>query len=111
MLFRSHLACTAAIAVLDVMKQEKLIQNAAETGRYLLEQLKTLPKIKAVRGIGLMIGIEMENIAAPLRKQLLFEQHVFTGASGTNVIRLLPPLCLSKTEADIFISRFKQILK
>lgn len=77
----------------------------------LLEQLKTLPKIKAVRGIGLMIGIEMENIAAPLRKQLLFEQHVFTGASGTNVIRLLPPLCLSKTEADIFISRFKQILK
>jgi len=107
----NHLACTAAIAVLDVMKQEKLIQNAAETGRYLLEQLKTLPKIKAVRGIGLMIGIEMENIAAPLRKQLLFEQHVFTGASGTNVIRLLPPLCLSKTEADIFISRFKQILK
>ena len=89
-----------------------LFQHICSTSELKQKKIKkTLPKIKAVRGIGLMIGIEMENIAAPLRKQLLFEQHVFTGASGTNVIRLLPPLCLSKTEADIFISRFKQILK
>ena len=95
---------------LDVMKQENLIANAAEIGTFLMAELKKLPKIKEVRGLGLMIGIEMDEPAAPLRKRLLFEQHVFTGASGTNVIRLLPPLCLTKNEAELFIQRFKKIL-
>ncbi|HPD27019.1 MAG TPA: aminotransferase class III-fold pyridoxal phosphate-dependent enzyme [Paludibacteraceae bacterium] len=106
----NHLACTSGIAVLDVMKQENLIANAAEIGTFLMAELKKLPKIKEVRGLGLMIGIEMDEPAAPLRKRLLFEQHVFTGASGTNVIRLLPPLCLTKNEAELFIQRFKKIL-
>lgn len=105
----NHLACTAAIAVLDVMKREKLIENATEIGQYLLEKLKKLPKIKAVRGLGLMIGIELEEAAA-LRKKLLFEQHIFTGASGANVIRLLPPLCLTKADADLFLERFTKLL-
>ncbi|MBP1637475.1 MAG: aminotransferase class-III [Bacteroidetes bacterium] len=106
----NHLACTAAIAVLDVMKGEKLIENAANIGNYLIEELKKYPDIKEVRGQGLMIGIEMNGPAKELRKKLLFEQKVFTGASGTNIIRLLPPLNLSKQDADLFLKRFKNAL-
>ncbi len=106
----NHLACSAAIAVLDVMKGEKLVENAASVGNYLIGKLKELRGIKEVRGLGLMIGIEMDGPVKVLRNKLLFEHKVFTGASGTNIIRLLPPLNLSKQDADLFLTRFKQAL-
>jgi len=95
----NHLACAAALAVLDVIEQEQLIENAATVGTYLIEELKKFPQIKEVRGEGLMIGMEFETPIKELRTKLLKEQKVFTGVSGTNVIRLLPPLCLSMEEA------------
>lgn len=107
----SHLACTAGIAVLDVMKSEKLVENATKIGEYIIEKLKKYPEIKEVRGRGLMIGIEMETPIKELRNKLLFEQKVFTGVTGTNVIRLLPPLNLSKEDADLFLKRFENALK
>ena len=107
----NHLACAAAIAVLDVMKQEGLVENAAKVGVYLMEELKKFPQIKEVRGQGLMIGMEFDEPIKDIRRRLLFEQKVFTGVSGTNVIRLLPPLCLSMAEAEEFLKRFKQALE
>ncbi len=107
----NHLACAAAIAVLDVMKEENLVENAAKVGAHLLEELKHFKGIKEVRGRGLMIGLEFEEPIKELRKQLLFEQKAFTGVSGTNVIRLLPPLCLSMQEADDFLSRLQHLIK
>ena len=106
----NHLACAAAIAVLDVMKEEGLAENAAKVGAYLLEELKGFPAIKEVRGRGLMIGLEFAEPIKELRSRLLFEQKVFTGVSGTNVIRLLPPLCLSMSEADDFLSRLHKVI-
>ena len=106
----NHLACSAAIAVLDVMKEEHLVDNAAKVGTYLLEKLKDFKQIKEVRGRGLMIGLEFEQPVKEIRSKLLFEQHVFTGVSGTNVIRLLPPLCLSMKEADLFLERLKNVI-
>lgn len=107
----SHLACTAAIAVLDIIKVERLTENAEKIGNYLMEELNKIPQIKEIRGLGLMIGIEFEESVSELRKRLLFEKKIFTGASGTNIIRLLPPLCMSKNDADLFLSRFKEILQ
>ncbi len=107
----NHLACTAALAVMDVMEQEGLVENAHAVGSYLLQELSKLKGIKEVRGRGLMIGMEFEEPIKELRLTLLKEQHVFTGVSGTNVIRLLPPLCLSKAEADLFLERFTNIVK
>ena len=106
----NHLACAAAIAVLDVMKQDNLVENAAKVGAYLMEELKKLPQIKEVRGQGLMIGMEFAEPIKDIRRRLLFEKKVFTGVSGTNVIRLLPPLCLSMEEAQEFLKRFKEVL-
>ena len=106
----NHLACAAAIAVLDVIEKENLIENASNVGNYLIEELKKISQIKEVRGEGLMIGMEFEEPVKELRKRLLFEEKVFTGVSGTNVIRLLPPLCLSMDEATEFITRFKRLL-
>ncbi len=106
----NHLACAAALAVLDVIEQEQLIENAATVGTYLIEELKKFPQIKEVRGEGLMIGMEFETPIKELRTKLLKEQKVFTGVSGTNVIRLLPPLCLSMEEATVFLNRLKKIL-
>ena len=106
----NHLACAAALAVLDVIEQEQLIENAATVGTYLIEELKKFPQIKEVRGEGLMIGMEFETPIKELRTKLLKEQKVFTGVSGTNVIRLLPPLCLSMEEATEFLNRLKKIL-
>ena len=106
----NHLACAAAIAVLDVMKQDNLVENAAKVGAYLMEELKKFPQIKEVRGQGLMIGMEFEEPIKDIRRKLLFEKKVFTGVSGTNVIRLLPPLCLSMEEAEEFLKRFKEVL-
>ena len=103
----NHLACAAALAVMDVLEQEQLVDNAARVGEFLMAELKKLPQIKEVRGQGLMIGMEFEQPIKELRLKLLKEQHVFTGVSGTNVIRLLPPLCLSMDEAKEFIDRLK----
>ncbi|MGM9847162.1 MAG: aspartate aminotransferase family protein [Muribaculaceae bacterium] len=106
----NHLACAAATAVLDVMEAENLVENAAKVGKFLLDSLQGLKGVKEVRGRGLMIGIEMEYPAKELRKRLIFDYHVFTGASGTNVIRLLPPLCLTMEEAAAFVEKFKDAL-
>lgn len=110
----NHLACAAALAVLDVIEEEHLVENAASVGSYLLAQLKTLaaetPSIVDVRGEGLMIGIEFSDSIKTLRTRLVKEQHVFTGAASTNILRLLPPLSLTKAEADDFLSRLKQML-
>ncbi len=106
----NHLACAAAVAVLDVMKSEGLVENAARVGGFLLDELKGFKGIKEVRGRGLMIGLEFESPIKELRRRLLFEQKVFTGVSGTNVIRLLPPLCLSMKEADDFLNRLHKVL-
>ena len=107
----NHLACAAAIAVLDVMKEENLVENAAKVGTHLLEELKNFKGIKEVRGRGLMIGMEFEEPIKELRQKLLFEEKVFTGVSGTNVIRLLPPLCLSMNEADEFLNRLHHVMQ
>ncbi len=107
----NHLGCAAAIAVLDIIKEENLVENSAKIGEYLIEELKKFPQIKEVRGRGLMIGLEFEEPVKEIRTKLLFEQKVFTGVSGTNVIRLLPPLCLTKELADEFLTRFKKVLE
>ena len=106
----NHLACSAAIAVLDIMESEQLINNAAKVGSFLLEELQKLPGIKEIRGRGLMIGIEFNESIKEVRSKLLFEEKVFTGVAGTNTIRLLPPLCLSMNEAQDFLTRFKKVL-
>ena len=107
----NHLACAGACAVLDIIAEEHLVENAAKVGDYLLSELKKIDRIKEVRGRGLMIGIEFEEPIKEIRNQrLLMEQHVFTGVAGTNTIRLLPPLSLSMAEAQDFIERFKKCL-
>lgn len=106
----NHLACTAAIAVLDIMEKEKLVANAAEVGAYLMEELGKLPGIKEVRGRGLMIGIEFEQPIKEIRNSLLFDYKVFTGVAGTQTIRLLPPLCLTRSQAEDFMNRLKKTL-
>lgn len=109
----NHLACTAALAVLDVMEDEHLVENAASVGQYLLDELQKakLPHVTEVRGCGLMIGVELDIPYKEVRNKLLFEEHCFTGCSGTNVLRLLPPLCLTKNEASDFLTRFERVLK
>ena len=106
----NHLACAAAIAVLDIMENEKLLDNAKTIGDYLIDELAKLPGIKEIRGRGLMIGIEFEGSIKEIRSRLLFEEKVFTGVAGTNTIRLLPPLCLTLEEAKDFMQRFKRVL-
>lgn len=108
----NHLACAAAIAVLDVMEDEQLIENAAEIGGYLIEELKKIPQVKDVRGKGLMIGLEVEGFTGgELRKKLLFDHHIFTGGAGQYTVRLLPALSLSKEEADLFLKEFKKVVE
>ena len=106
----NHLACAAAQAVLDVMDDEKLIDNANTVGGYLMQELSKIERIKEVRGRGLMIGMEFNEPIKDIRRRLLFEEHVFTGVSGTNVIRLLPPLSLTMQQAEEFITRLKRVL-
>ena len=108
----NHLACAAALAVLDIYEEEGLVENARVVGDYLMEQLKMLnsPRIKDIRGRGLMIGIDLDCPHAEVRKPLIYEQHCFTGCAGTNILRLLPPLCLTKADADDFIERLKKVL-
>ncbi len=106
----NHLACAAAIAVLDIMKKEKLIENAKEVGDYLISELNKLNNIKEVRGSGLMIGIEFYEPIKNMRKELLFEEKIFTGSSGLNTFRLLPPLTLSVEQATYFLDKFKKVI-
>ena len=108
----NHLACTAALAVLDVMEHEQLVDNAAKVGQYLIDQLRQarLPHVTDIRGRGLMIGVELDIPHAEPRRRLVFEQHCFTGCSGTSTLRLLPPLCLSEAQADDFIERLRKVL-
>lgn len=108
----NHLGCAAAIAVLDIIEKEQLVENAEKVGSYLLTRLREMqiPGVKEIRGKGLMIGIEFEDSAKEIRNKLLFEEKVFTGAAGTTVIRLLPPLTLTLEEADEFLTRFKKAL-
>ena len=110
----NHLACAAALAVLDVFEEENLVENANAVGSYLIEQLKELQKteqhIVEVRGRGLMIGIDLDVPHKEVRQPLIYEQHCFTGCAGTNILRLLPPLCLTKQDADEFIKRLKACL-
>lgn len=106
----NHLACAAAIATLQVIEDERLIENAAEVGEYLISELKKMSGLKEVRGRGLMIGIEIEGDASDLRKRLLFDKHIFTGGAGAHTVRLLPALGLTKEDADIFLIEFKDLL-
>ena len=104
----NHLACAAGIAVAEVMEAEKLVENAENIGNYLMEELKQFENIKELRGRGLMIGIEMDKPIADIRKKLLFDSKIFTGVTGTHVIRLLPPLSLQKADADYFLDSLKK---
>ena len=109
----NHLGCAGALAVLDIMEEEHLVENAARVGNYLISELKKLVgsyHVVDVRGEGLMIGIELDIPYKEPRTRLIKEEHCFTGCSGTNVIRLLPPLCLSMDEAQQFIEKFKKVL-
>ncbi|TXF88251.1 aspartate aminotransferase family protein [Neolewinella aurantiaca] len=107
----SHLACAAGIAVLDVMKDEDLLANATDQGTYLMDQMAATGLFTEVRGYGLMIGLQMKEPIAPLRKQLLFEHSVFTGSSkDPNTIRLLPPLNVTRAQCDDLIAAFKAAL-
>ena len=108
----NHLACAAALAVLDVFEEENLVENARVVGEYLIERIKELKneKIKDVRGRGLMIGIDLDCPHADVRKPLIYQEHCFTGCAGTNILRLLPPLCLTKEDADDFIKKLKKVL-
>jgi acetylornithine aminotransferase len=110
----NHLACAAAMAVLDVFEEEHLIENAHEVGEYLISRLKVLKEsekhITDVRGRGLMIGIDLDIPHKEVRVPLIYQEHCFTGCAGQNILRLLPPLCLTKQDADDFIKRLKAVL-
>jgi len=102
----NHLACAAALAVLEVIEQEDLLKNAAEIGNYLIAELKKFEQVVEVRGRGLMIGIELPAELAHVKRELLFTHHIFTGEAKPNVIRLLPALNLTKAHADEFLDAF-----
>ena len=111
----NHLACTAALAVLDVFEQEHLVENAHKVGEYLAQRLRQMQlrtdHILEVRGRGLMIGVVLDIPHKEVRSRLIHEQHCFTGCAGTNILRILPPLVLTKENVDDFIGRLETILK
>ena len=107
----NHLACAAAVAVLDVMKQENLIENASKMGDYLMSNLQQIQGIKELRGRGLMIGIEFEQPVDEIRDTLLFKHHIFCGYAGKHTLRLLPSLALGQTECDRFLEALQSVLK
>ncbi len=110
----NHLACAAALAVLDVIERERLVENAEKVGDHIISELKKLqathPHILDVRGRGLMIGIQLDMPYKEVRRRLVEEEHCFVGCSGTDTLRLLPPLCLTIDEADQFIEKLKTVL-
>ena len=107
----NHLACAAALAVLDVIEGEGLVENAAKVGSHIMERCRQIKAIKEVRGRGLMIGLEFDKPVKQLRQDLIFNQRVFTGGAKTNILRLLPPLCLSMEQADDFVERLEKALQ
>ncbi|MGJ1265829.1 aspartate aminotransferase family protein [Sphingobacterium spiritivorum] len=107
----NHLACAAAVAVLEVIKQDNLLKNAEEVGQYLITELKKIDRIKEVRGRGLMIGIDLPEELSTLKKELLEKEKIFTGEAKPNVIRLLPALNITKAHADQFLEAFDRRLK
>jgi len=107
----NHLACAAALAVLEVMEQDQLMKNAADLGAYLISEIKKFSEVKEVRGRGLMIGIDLPAELSGVKKNLLFKHHIFTGEAKPNVIRLLPALNLTKAHADQFLEKFSLALK
>lgn len=107
----NHLGCAAALAVLDVIEEEQLIENAKETGDYLISELKKIPEVEDIRGRGLMIGFEVTGFnGSELRKELLFDHHIFTGGAAERTVRLLPALTLTKNDADKFIKALKEVI-
>lgn len=106
----NYLAMAGAIAVLDIIRKENLLDNACKVGEHLKAGILPSPRIKEVRGRGLMIGVEFNEPVAPIRSRLLFEDHIFTGVAGKNMVRLLAPLVLSMEEADIFLKAFNKEL-
>ncbi|MGY6648952.1 aspartate aminotransferase family protein [Wenyingzhuangia sp. IMCC45574] len=107
----SHLACAAGIAVLDVMKEEGLMENVAEINTYFKEQVKDLPGVKQIKGEGLMLGLEFDFEVGDLRKKLIYDKKIFTGgAMNKNLLRILPPLNITKAEIDVFVSALKELL-
>jgi acetylornithine aminotransferase len=107
----NYLACAAAIAVLEVIREEKLLDNARQLGTYLMEQLRGFPELEAVRGRGLMIGFDVPERLKELRRTLLFTHKIFTGASGARTIRLLPSLALTTRQADEFLESLSEAMK
>lgn len=108
----NHLACAASIAVLDVMKNENLIENAQKMGEYIENEIKDLPHIKSIRRKGLMIGIELDRDCSEVRSSLLYDHHIFTGNSNDkSVLRILPALNIQKEETDLFINALKVVLE
>ena len=107
----NHLACAAAIAVLETIEREGLVENAARVGEHLLGELRRFDRLKEVRGRGLMIGVEIDGSGSELRRELLFEKHIFTGGAGASTVRLLPALCLTRELADRFLEAFAETLK
>ncbi|MGY5352484.1 aspartate aminotransferase family protein [Wenyingzhuangia sp. IMCC45533] len=107
----SHLACAAGIAVLDVMKEENLMQNVTEINTYFKEQVSNLPNVKQLKGEGLMLGLELTYEVAELRKKLIYDYKIFTGgAMNKNLLRILPPLNVTKADIDVFINALRELL-
>ncbi len=108
----NHLACAAAIAVLDILEEEKLIDNVNEIGAYLIEKAKNIPQVKNIKGKGLMIGLEFDFEVGDLRKKLIYDKHIFTGGSANkNLLRILPPLTVTKAEINIFMNALEEVLE
>jgi acetylornithine aminotransferase len=106
----NYLAMAAALAVLAIIRDEDLVGNAFRVGEYLKENIPASPLIREVRGRGLMLGMEFNCPVSDIRRKLLFEKHIFTGVAGSDMIRLLAPLCLSMAEAETFITALKEVL-
>ena len=108
----NHLACSASLAVLDVLKEEGIQKNAEELGKYFIDQAKKIPSVKKIKGRGLMLGLEFDFEVSDLRKELIYQQQIFTGGSSNkNLLRILPPLTLQKKHFDIFFKRLEKALK
>ncbi|MCQ2342052.1 MAG: aspartate aminotransferase family protein [Paludibacteraceae bacterium] len=106
----NYVTMAAALSVLDVLEKDNLMANAKAMGDFLKEHIPASPRIKEVRGKGLMIGIEFRELVAPIRQKLLYDKHIITGSAGMNVIRLLPPLCITQQECYTFINALKAVL-
>jgi acetylornithine aminotransferase len=108
----NHLACMASLTVLEIMEKEKLQKNTIEMSNYFLKKAKSLPKVKSIKGRGLMLGLEFDFPVAEIRKKLIFKHHIFTGsAKNPNVLRILPPLTLQEKHVDVFIKALQKELK